>query len=195
MTHETSKPTNTTASDRISRIVGENLQQIRMARKLSLDDVAEMTGVSKSMLSEIERGIKTPTIAVLYRICEGIHVSFNMLLKMPTPKVEMSKEPIYKDFGGMDVWVMFEHDPNNPLDLQHVYLPPHSSHAANSHGDDNTWEYVLVTEGEFTLILEDKTYVLPAGSSLRFLANCYHEYVNNTDKDVRLYNITLFNDR
>ena len=51
--------------------IGEKLKSIRMARTLSLDDTAALTGVSKPMLGQIERGQSVPTVTTLWKIAAG----------------------------------------------------------------------------------------------------------------------------
>lgn len=65
----------------INEIVVVNLKKLRTEKGLTLDQVAEKTGVSKSMISEIERGTKSPTISVLWKICNGINLPFSELMK------------------------------------------------------------------------------------------------------------------
>ncbi len=52
--------------------IGEKLKSIRMARALSLDDAAALTGVSKPMLGQIERGQSVPTVTTLWKIATGL---------------------------------------------------------------------------------------------------------------------------
>ena len=66
--------------DAMSSRISENLRQIRKEKKLSLDSMAEQTGVSKSMLGQIERGESSPTVATLWKIATGLHISFTALL-------------------------------------------------------------------------------------------------------------------
>lgn len=54
----------------IHKKIGKNLQEIRKSRGLSLDQVSEMSGVSKGMLGQIERGESNPTISVLWKIVD-----------------------------------------------------------------------------------------------------------------------------
>ena len=54
--------------ENIGHIVAENLKRLREERKLSLDAVAKCSGVSKSMLGQIERGVTNPTISTLWKI-------------------------------------------------------------------------------------------------------------------------------
>lgn len=51
--------------DFVSQNIAVNLKRLRRARRLTLDDVAEQTGVSKSMLGQIERGDSNPTIGTV----------------------------------------------------------------------------------------------------------------------------------
>ena len=57
--------------DAMSGIIAENLKRIRKENKWSLDTVSDMTGVSKSMLGQIERGESSPTISTLWKIATG----------------------------------------------------------------------------------------------------------------------------
>jgi len=52
--------------------IGEKLKSIRNTRALSLDDVAALTGVSKPMLGQIERGQSIPTVTTLWKIATGL---------------------------------------------------------------------------------------------------------------------------
>ena len=52
-------------------VFAKNLKRIREDRKLSLDKVADLTGVSKSMLGQIERGDSNPTITTVWKIANG----------------------------------------------------------------------------------------------------------------------------
>lgn len=61
--------------------VAENIRRIRKTQKLSIDRAAELTGVSKSMLGQIERGLVNPTVAVLEKIAQGLHVSLAELVE------------------------------------------------------------------------------------------------------------------
>ena len=65
---------------RLEENIGSNLKRIRKAQKMSLDMLAKKTGVSKSMLGQIERGESSPTISTLGKIVDGIPVPLEELL-------------------------------------------------------------------------------------------------------------------
>ena len=60
--------------------IGDNLKRLRGRMGLSLSEVANMTGVSKTMLSQIERSESTPTISTIWKISNGLKVKFDTLL-------------------------------------------------------------------------------------------------------------------
>ena len=67
----------------LSHNIAVNLKRIRKSKKMSLDMVAEQTGVSKSMLAQIERGDANPSIGVLGKIMSGLRVSLEDLVRTP----------------------------------------------------------------------------------------------------------------
>ena len=64
--------------------MGDTLAQLREARALSLDALSRMAGVSKSMLSQIERAQANPTVAVVWRLANALGVPLAELLGAPT---------------------------------------------------------------------------------------------------------------
>lgn len=60
--------------------VGQTLQSLRQAQNLSLDELSRKSGVSKSMLSQVERNLANPTIALVWRLANALGVSMGELL-------------------------------------------------------------------------------------------------------------------
>src|SRR5689334_13713080 len=63
--------------------LGRRLRAARHARGLGLEQLAEASGVSRSMVSEVERGTKTPTVLVLDRLATALGTSIARLLDEP----------------------------------------------------------------------------------------------------------------
>ena len=63
--------------------IGKKLKSIRTVRALSLDDAAALTGVSKPMLGQIERGQSVPTVTTLWKIATGLKVPLSSFLEEP----------------------------------------------------------------------------------------------------------------
>jgi transcriptional regulator with XRE-family HTH domain len=64
----------------ISARIASHLKSLRKSRGLSLDKTAQLTGVSKAMLGQIERGESSPTIATLWKIATGLSASFSSFI-------------------------------------------------------------------------------------------------------------------
>lgn len=65
----------------IQKNMGKNIKTIREQKKITLDSAAKLTGVSRSMLAQIEKGEVNPTISILWKIANGYKVSFTSLVK------------------------------------------------------------------------------------------------------------------
>ena len=64
----------------IMKNLGENLRFIRLQKKLTLQELSQMSKVSKSQLSQIERNVSVPTITKLQKIAEALDINFSNLL-------------------------------------------------------------------------------------------------------------------
>ena len=183
---------NFTSTETMTRIIGTNLKRARLRRGLSLDEVSTRSTVSKSMLSDIERGRKCPTVAVLHKICDGIHVALPSLLREPEKFVEVVHNKELVQRGGFEVQDLFQYDTNSSIEIQKLRIAPNSEIQAAAHGE-SIWEYLMVIDGTFTLILdEEDAYEIGKGEAIRFLANRKHTYVNRTDKEVLMFNIIYY---
>ena len=68
----------------INAVVSENARRLREEKRLTLDEAARLTGVSRSMLAQIEKGDVNPTISMVWKIANGYKVSFTSLVE-PAP--------------------------------------------------------------------------------------------------------------
>ena len=68
--------------------LGENIRFIRKSKCMSIHTVHEMTGLSKSTISEVERDITSPTIATLTKIASALNISMEEMLKTTPASVE-----------------------------------------------------------------------------------------------------------
>ena len=97
--------------DYLSHNIAVNLKRIRKAKGMSLDVVAEQTGVSKSMLATIEKGDANPSIGVLGKIMSGLRIELQDLTQAPQNSsylVELEKLEPTKDVKGQyHVWTCF----------------------------------------------------------------------------------------
>ena len=74
--------------ENINSVVADNLKRLRDERKLSLEATAKLSGVSKSMLGQIERGEANPTVSTVWKIAGGLKISFTDLMTRPEKDYE-----------------------------------------------------------------------------------------------------------
>lgn len=172
----------------INLTIASNIKNAREAKKLTLDSAAEITGVSRSMLSQIEKGDVNPTISILWKIANGYKISFTSLVeKLGDDDVFIPcVSPIVEDVNSK-----YYNYPTFPFDDQklfemyriiidvggHLEAEPHLAHSE---------EYITVFEGTLEVKLEKSTYTLNNGDSLKFKADQKHSYKNISDQKVTL---------
>jgi XRE family transcriptional regulator, regulator of sulfur utilization len=165
----------------ITLLVSRNLKRIREERKLSLDKLAELTGVSKSMLAQIERGESSPTIAVVWKIASGLKMSFTSLLSVPQTDTHIvhksTIQPMLADDGRYRLYPIFPIEDSRRFEVYLIEMDPGSSLSAEAHSD-GTSEFITIFEGELCIVVNDQEYWLVAGDSIQFRADRPHVYLN-----------------
>jgi len=179
----------------LNLIIGNKLKDIRNKRNLSLDEVAKLTGVSKAMLGQIERGQSNPTVSTLWKIATGLKVSFSLFIDENQDDLKVINQndisPIIEDNNRMRLYPIFPFDANKGFEIFTIELEPGCNHISTPH-NDGVEEYIIVTEGQIEININDEKFILQKGNSIRFMANSPHTYRNiNQDRSV-FQNIILY---
>ncbi|MFD0711356.1 helix-turn-helix domain-containing protein [Paenibacillus sp. GCM10027626] len=181
--------------DKIPIKVGKNLKMLRKSRDLSLDRLAELTGVSKAMLAQVERGDSNPTITLLWKIANGLRISVTELIAEETAEVTVVRaadiEPIDSEEGLYKSYPLFPFDAKTHFEVYTVEMKPGCQHTSDPH-HDGVEEYVIVTEGSIRLQIGDETYRAGTRDAIRFPADQGHTYYNDDDCIARLQVIILY---
>lgn len=179
----------------LNLIIGSKLKDIRNKRNLTLDEVAKLTGVSKAMLGQIERGKSNPTVSTLWKIATGLKVSFSLFIDENQEDLKVIHQknitPIIEDSNRMLLYPIFPFDANKGFEIFTIELEPGCNHISTPH-NDGVEEYIIVTEGEIELNINDKEYVLQKGNSIRFMANKTHTYKNTSENKAVFQNIIFY---
>ncbi|MDQ0232230.1 helix-turn-helix domain-containing protein [Metabacillus malikii] len=175
--------------------IAENLRNIRKLRGYSYDQLANVTGVSKGMLSQIEKGESSPTVNTLWKIANGLQVSFSSLVEESVPTVSVvrlgEKEPLTEDNELYQVFPYFPFDSSKQFEIYYIELLPGCVHTSSRH-HGHIEEYVLICEGEATLTINADKYILQKGDAMKFIANHTHTYANDTMQKSSLYLIIYY---
>ena len=163
------------------KIVGANVKAIREKRKLTLDAAAQETGVSRSMLAQIEKGDVNPTISVLWKIANGYKVSFTSLMdshsSAPLFIGAEEVEPLVEDSGRYFNYPAFPFQDERHFETYRIRIEPGGSLTAQPHMA-GTEEYVTVFSGSVDISSGSERFSLSEGDSLRFRSDVEHSYAN-----------------
>jgi XRE family transcriptional regulator, regulator of sulfur utilization len=171
--------------ENLNEIVAKNLRSIREEKKLSLDKVAELTGVSKSMRGQIERGESNPTITTVWKIANGLKISFTTLINTPqhdTVIINRSEvEPLIEDNGKYRLYPYFPYEDGRRFEVYSVEIEKGGYLSADAH-QEGTQEFITVFDGELTIRVNDQEYAIKDGDSIKFKADKPHTYHNSGNK-------------
>lgn len=169
----------------ITKNVARNLKRIRKSRKMSLDVVSDQTGISKSMLGQIERGESVPTVETLGKIVSGLRIPFNSLVtavKTDTISINKSELVPSKDIPGeYKVYEYFPYEEDRTFEIYVMEVSPGASYKSGGHGE-STYEFLTVFTGVLTLEVEGKVYEITAENSIRFPTYGDHSYSNKSSE-------------
>lgn len=161
--------------------LANNLQKVREDRNLSLDKLSEMTGVSKSMLRQIEIGQSNPTIAIIWKIANGLRIPFTALLREQTRDITLRafKEdaPLMGKTEGYRLFPLISFNPERAFETYYVEIDPGTVLDAEPH-QGNAEEYVFVLQGQIKISVADESFNVSREKFISFQADCDHRYQN-----------------
>lgn len=136
--------------DYLCHNVAVNLNRIRTSKGMSLDVVSEQTGVSKSMLAQIEKGSANPSLGVLGKIASGLRIKFEELIEAPPLDVCLvipeDNVPIKELEGKYKVWTCFPYEDNNQIEIYRIDIEPGGVYKSGAHGEKTGNIFLLLME-------------------------------------------------
>lgn len=180
--------------DKLNSVIAENLKRFREDRKLSLDHLAKLSGVSKSMLGQIERKEVNPTVSTVWKISNGLKISFTQLMSRPEVDIELIDkseiQPLVEDGGRFRNFPIFPFDSNRRFEMYLLEIDNEGNLNAEAHPQD-TQEFITVFSGEVTIHINSEDFVVTAGNSMRFKADSPHTY-KNTGKEICTLSMVIY---
>jgi transcriptional regulator with XRE-family HTH domain len=178
----------------LNQRIAERVRELRTACGLSLDGLAGKSGVSRSMISLIERGESSPTAAVLEKLAAGLNVSLASLFDAPTaaqgptgPVARRDEQPQWKDpASGYIRRNVSPAGVPQPMQIIDVHFPPGERVAFDSSGRDvRVHQQIWVLDGAMEITSGDECYRLREGDCLAMQLDCPIMFHNRTRKPAR----------
>ncbi|WP_062046920.1 helix-turn-helix domain-containing protein [Bacillus sp. JCM 19034] len=181
--------------EEINKQIATKLKSFRKFKGLSLEQTSHLTGVSKAMLGQIERGVSNPTVSVLWKIANGLKVSFSEFFEEEKEEVALVSfqeiEPLSESNGQYNVYPIFPFKQGKQFEVYTINLHPHSIHFSEAH-QGGVEEYIIVTEGTLILEVNQSRYTLSKNDAIHFKAHTPHVYRNENDTATTFQNILYY---
>ena len=182
-----------TTSD-INQRIASQVRRLRASSGLSLDALATKTGVSRSMLSLIERAECSPTAVILERLAAGLNVTLGKLFEADTES-EVPNEPVLRrafqaewrdpETGYVRRNLSPPHVPQ-PLQLVEIEFPAKARVVFESQGRDVAiYHQFVMLEGTIEITYENQCHRLKAGDCLALKIEGVNVFENPTRKPAR----------
>ncbi len=167
--------------------VGATLQKLRLARGLTLDDLSRAAGVSKSMLSQIEREKANPTIAVAWRLSNALGVGIGELLSDESREVELIRvldahetPTLPGDHAGYVLRILGPMELAGKFEWYELTLSAGGELVSQPH-DPGAVEHLTVLHGALEVEVEGSKRKIKLGGTARYQADRSHA-IRNTGK-------------
>jgi XRE family transcriptional regulator, regulator of sulfur utilization len=177
---------------RANGALGDRMKSLREAMDLSLRDLAERSGVSAPMLSQVERGDTSPTLAIAEKIASGLDLTLSQLLRLDEDRhvvvVRAGKGRTRRRRGHR----LEELTPPLPGLRADVSVHTLAPGAATGAPDDppvhepGSRETTVVVEGTAELFIDGRRHELREGDSVTFDADLPHHFENNGETEARM---------
>lgn len=158
-----------------------NFSRIRTSRGMSLDAVSEQTGVSKSMLHQIEKGEANPSISVLGKIASGMRIEIGELLAKPPVDSYLIKIPELlptKEIAGQyEIRTCLPYEDNRTFELYRIDIEAGGVYVSGGHGE-GTIEYLAVMDGRVLVETDDIKQEIEQDEIFMFRTDHSHKYIN-----------------
>jgi transcriptional regulator with XRE-family HTH domain len=162
--------------------LGSRIRAERSSRSLSLDRLAELSGVSRSMVSEVERGVKTPSVLVLDRLATALGTSISRLLDEPARDcvvvLRRSLQRVVRDPSGWERRILSPVLPGVEFEFMRTTIGAGVDAGVFSPHQPGSREYVAIESGTLRLAIDGEQYILDAGDSVCYPGDRRHAFAN-----------------
>jgi transcriptional regulator with XRE-family HTH domain len=170
--------------------VGQRIRDLRRSRKLSLETIAARTDLSIGFLSQIERGLSSPSLRVLATIADVLGIGIAGLFGATETTASGSDAIVTREQqrAELNLWrtgiskqLLSPSGSEGRLNLFLVHMEPGGSTGDELYTHDGE-EAGLVLEGEMILTVDAETWTLKTGDSFRFASRRPHRFSNPSGK-------------
>ncbi|MGW6898817.1 helix-turn-helix domain-containing protein [Streptomyces sp. NPDC054919] len=174
----------------VRSLVGPRLRRLRQQRRLTIEQLAKATGLTKGFLSQVERDRANVSVASLLRICDVLGVRVGELFDDDEFGLVPAGERLALHFGGTGVRdFLLTPRSNRRIQVLHSTVAPGGNNEEDGEPSYRTIsdaQFIHVTNGDFEITLDGEVFLLQAGDSLTFTGRERKTWRNPSNKDAEL---------
>lgn len=171
--------------------LGQQIKQLRLLAGLSLEQLADRSDVSRSMLSAIERGEKAPTIVVLHRVANGLGLTMTRLLEEERAGSiivnRRDDQAVVRDPAGWERRNLAPATAGSDFEFMRTSIPAGVDAGSYPPHPPGSREFVAVETGVLRLTIGSTVIELCAGDSVAYDADVHHAFLNPGQTDCVYY--------
>lgn len=178
--------------DLTGEVLCQRVTELRKGKGLTLDQLAAASGVSRSMLSQIERGQANPTLAVTFRIAQAFNMTIGELVDQPwsssTIEVVHGEDPnnLFRSDDECRIRTLSPLHMEKNIEFYEIRIAAKSRLESAPHFQ-GTKELLTVTRGQARIVSGNSDCILRSGDSAHYRADLPHTIENPGDHELVCY--------
>ncbi|BCW09722.1 transcription regulator [Arthrobacter sp. StoSoilB3] len=167
--------------------IGSRIRAARQAQRLTIEQVADATGLTKGFLSRVERDLTSPSVASLVTLCQVLSVSVGDLFAAPETHLTRRDDGPRISLGGQGIVErLLTARSERRLQILQATIEPRGRGENELYAVDCDVDVLHVVKGRIKLILTNEEYDLEEGDTLSFPGREPHTWINPTDETVEV---------
>ena len=181
----------------LSQYVCERIRQLRKRHSWTLQQLASTSGVSRSMLSQVERGSANPTLSVAFRIAQAFGISLADLVDGATAEQGMDvirkteEQFVFRDDDNCKIRTLSPLNLEKDVEFYEVTLHPQGRLESAAHFQ-GTREFLTVQSGSIEVQSGEVSVVLKKGDSVQYAADVDHSINNIGKRDAVIFLVDIY---
>ncbi|MDE2591848.1 MAG: helix-turn-helix transcriptional regulator [Actinomycetales bacterium] len=167
--------------------IGGILRAARLAKNLTLGQVASASGLTQGFVSKLERDQVSPSVASLVSVCAALGIRVGELFDPPESAIVRAGQGAQINFGGSDAreYLLSSGNQTN-IEVVHSKVAPGGSGGDELYSLNCEVEFVYVLAGTLDVILGPEHHILNSGDAMTFRGRDAHTWRNPTDAPLEL---------
>jgi transcriptional regulator with XRE-family HTH domain len=167
--------------------IGGRIRATRLARGLTLGQVAAAAGLTQGFVSKLERDQVSPSVASLVAVCEALGLKVGELFDPPASAIVRAGDGAQINFGGTDAREFLLSSGNQTsIEVLHSKIAPGGSGGDELYSLNCEVEFVYVLNGQLEIILGPERHLLNTGDAMTFRGRDPHSWRNPSEQPIEV---------